>query len=551
MQVLMLAAENGAVAGAKVGGMADVIRDLPKALAEAKQGVTSHVAMPAFGDLISNANATWIAAFEVPFAGRMETVDIYQSQHPENKTVRIFFFSHPQFQGEYKGVYSQGTSQRPFAEDASKFALFSMAATTALQEGLLPMPDVLHLHDWHMAMVAMLIAFEPKFASLSQMHLVYTVHNLALQGTRPIDNEASSLQAWFPHLWRTLTSKQQQQIIDPRYANCINPMRMGINLADKVHLVSPTYAKEVLQSSKPELGFFGGEGLEGDLLRAADAGKLVGILNGCQFGTQDDVLATSKTSKRKQQRRLIAGLTKIEKHKQFLQLLNLAEISLIKELGQRDWGRSQELIALSRIARFRQVNFAKHTPSILLTSVGRLTDQKVLILRQVLDSGQSVLEASLALLKTKDENGLFIMLGSGDEQIGNEFMKVAAKFDNFLFINSYDEQISNELYRLGDLFVMPSSFEPCGISQMLALSQGQLCLVHGVGGLKDTVPHKELGFVFNGENLSEQAIGFMACIEEAFDLYQSKAWQLMEHNALSAKFDWHSQIKRYLSELYC
>ncbi len=550
MQVLMLAAENGAIEGAKVGGMADVIRDLPLALTNANQDVSCHLVMPAFGKLITNANATWVAQFEVPFAGRMEMIDIYQSHHPQAESVRFFFLSHPLFQGQYKGVYSQGSAERPFAEDATKFALFSMASATALLQGLLPMPDVLHLHDWHMAMFAMLVAFEPKFVSLKSLKLVYTIHNLALQGIRPIDFEASSFEAWFPQLWRTLSLKQRQQVIDPRYPNCVNPMRMGINLAHKVHLVSPTYVEEVLRKSEPELGFFGGEGLEADLQLAASQGKLVGILNGCHLDDKVGESLRRSNVQPKESKRWVRGLSQSAKRKAFAELLDEVEGSIITSLAQFQWVRSQDQIALSRVNQFRCNKYIKSGPKMLLTSVGRLTNQKVLLLRQTLDSGVCVLEQMLKQLACAQDSGLFIMLGSGDDKIADEFTQIAARYSNFLFMNTYDEKLSTLLYRLGDLFVMPSSFEPCGISQMLALSQGQLCLVHGVGGLRDTVLPGQYGFVFNGKNLTEQGKALLSSVDEALELFDSQIWLNMEQAALQAKFDWQTQVPRYLKELY-
>lgn len=82
--------------------------------------------------------------------------------------------------------------------------------------------------------------------------MVYTVHNLALQGIRPFSHDESSLEHWFGSL-----SYDGQIICDPRYPHCFNPMRAAINLVDKVHLVSPTYALEVIEKSNYDKGFFG------------------------------------------------------------------------------------------------------------------------------------------------------------------------------------------------------------------------------------------------------------------------------------------------------
>ena len=101
-------------------------------------------------------------------------------------------------------------------------------------------------------------------------------------------------------------------------------------------------------------------------------------------------------------------------------------------------------------------------------------------------------------------------------------------------------------------FPMPSSFEPCGISQMLAMRAGQPCVVHGVGGLRDTVKHDETGFVFNGRSAVEQADEFVACVDQAFRLRHDDpvAWDLMCNRAAKERFNWQSSAERYIESLY-
>ena len=104
----------------------------------------------------------------------------------------------------------------------------------------------------------------------------------------------------------------------------------------------------------------------------------------------------------------------------------------------------------------------------------------------------------------------------------------------------------------GDLFLMPSSFEPCGISQMLALRAGQPCLVHGVGGLKDTIIDNETGFVFFGDNLNCQIDGLLNKVSQAVDCYQHDQahWQQLKVNAKQARFSWQQSAERYIRDLY-
>jgi starch synthase len=101
-------------------------------------------------------------------------------------------------------------------------------------------------------------------------------------------------------------------------------------------------------------------------------------------------------------------------------------------------------------------------------------------------------------------NGIYILLGAGDWAYERFFSDMSAGFENFIFLNGYSETCAEALYANGDLFLMPSSFEPCGISQMLAMRDGQPCVVHHVGGLKDTVRHNDNGFAFTGDSLARR-----------------------------------------------
>lgn len=291
-RILMLAAENGAIKGGKVGGMADVIRDLPLALA--KLNVCVDVAMPSYGFLDRAANAQWLADINVNFAGREELVTVHKAAHPSLDNRYFYLFAHPLFNTNGE-IYSQGDAARPFADDATKFALFSLSVAQALGDDLLaiaadkpsqvisPAPDMIHLHDWHCGIFALLRAFDSHLHSLKALPCVFSVHNLAMQGIRPLRNDSSSLAAWLPTLTDSLSEQQFAAITDPRYPTCVNPLRAAIVLSDKVHLVSPSYAEEVLKPSAHNRGFFGGEGLETDLQAKLNQQSLIGILNGCMY----------------------------------------------------------------------------------------------------------------------------------------------------------------------------------------------------------------------------------------------------------------------------
>jgi starch synthase len=99
---------------------------------------------------------------------------------------------------------------------------------------------------------------------------------------------------------------------------------------------------------------------------------------------------------------------------------------------------------------------------------------------------------------------------------------------------------------------MPSSFEPCGISQMLAMRAAQPCVVHGVGGLRDTVEDNKTGFVFEGDTPARQAANFVAAVDKALALKSNapERWQNLRREAAAQRFDWNRSARQTIDELY-
>ncbi|RLQ22486.1 glycosyltransferase [Seongchinamella sediminis] len=517
MRILMVAAENDALPGGKVGGIGDVVRDIPAALGA--DGHQVQVVTPGYGAFSRLSGATAVGELQVRFRGRQEQVRLLRvPAKAPRKNVTQWILEHPLFAIGGEGrIYCDDPCHRPFATDASKFALFCAAVATAVVEGAFSRLDVLHLHDWHTALVAVLRAFDPGYRQLRFIHTVYTIHNLALQGIRPFDGDESSLRAWFPELHFAA-----EQISDPRDQHCINPMRAGVNLSDTVHAVSPSYAQEIQRPSDPQHGFYGGEGLQDDLRRAAGEGRLHGILNGCEYPRDTGAKLP------------------------LADLLRLCEDELLNWVARNPEVASAHLIASRRLARW----FADLAgPALVITSVGRLTDQKVLLLRQVMADGRTALEHLLSVL---GKRGIFILLGSGDPRIEQILARVAAQCENFLFLKGYSEAVSAGLYASGDLFLMPSSFEPCGISQMLAMRAGQPCLVHSVGGLRDTVADERSGFAFMGDNPGEQAQHMIARFTQALEtrLDSPERWQAIVREAAAARFLWSDVARELVATVY-
>ncbi len=519
-KILMVAAENGAFAGGKVGGMGDVIRDVPLALAAAGHKVD--VVMPGYQHFSRLPGASLTSEITVSFRGRKETLGLYRLPSPTAQNgVRYWAIDHPALAPQGAGkVYCDDGYGQPFATDSGKFALFGIGAAQLIIDGTIDTYDAIHLHDWHTGLVPVLAHYHPNYAALKKMRLVFTIHNLSLQGIRPWRGGDASLESWFPEL-----KYSTEYIADPRFPECFNPMRAAINLSAKVHTVSPNYTQEVQRPSQPEHGFHGGEGLEADLQRAASEGRLVGILNGCEY---PDFAPEPM---------------------QLDAFLDFARSQVMSWLGRQANAGSIEIIALERLRDWRE-QVATNPPATIVTSVGRLTGQKVQLLRETMEDGRPALHHVLDTLGA--QRAALILLGSGDPGFEQFFCEAAASYKNLLFLRGFSEALSGAIYQLGELFLMPSSFEPCGISQMLAMRAGQPCLVHGVGGLADTVEDKRTGFVFYGDSPRAQAKAMVATLEQALHMKQAypRKWSALAKCAAAKRFSWASVAADYAEKLY-
>jgi len=470
---------------------------------------------PAYGMFAQLPDARHAARVDVEFAGATHAVDIYALGR-KNAAVRQFALEHSRFSPRGPGrIYTDDPSAGPFAIDASKFAFFCAAAAAALAERALPRPDVIHLHDWQAALLLLLRQYDPAAAALQKMRAVLTIHNVAMQGVRPLRGYDSALDTWFPDL-----AYEEDRVVDPRWTDCVNPLAVGIRMADAVNTVSPSYAREVLEPSDPVHGFSGGEGLEADLRAANATGRLSGILNGCMYPESSD--------EKPGWPRVLAGMRK-----------EVAQwIAREPTLSSANYLADKQLAALPAVR-----------PSVVLTSIGRLTGQKVRLFREPTRSGLSALEEILDSIGT---NGLFVMVGSGDPEYERYMSAIATRHPRFVFLNGYSEPLAQLLYAEGDLFLMPSSFEPCGISQMFAMRAGQLCVVHGVGGLKDTVDDNVNGFVFGGDTPGAQAEAFVRRVRDALELRRTAIgrWRRMQQAAAGARFSWDDSAAKYGKLLY-
>jgi len=507
--VLFIAAENGALPGGKVGGVGDVVRDLPRALNAQGWGVT--VLTPSYGSFHRLPGATELDSFTVRFRGADHSVRAYAL---DVESVRIVLFEHDFMVPTEAGrIYHDDGPLRPYATDADKFAFFCAAAASWI-DTLSSLPDAVHLHDWHAAFYLLHREFSPSGERLRRIPTVFTIHNLTYQGQRPLRDNESSLEAWFPDM-----NYDARVLADPFADDCINPMAFAIRRADRISTVSPTYAQEIQCPSNPATGFIGGEGLEKDLTRAAEEGRLFGILNGCEY--------PANPGRKPGWHRLMmaAGET----------------------VGE--WLNDKPGTAVHELVKERLDALPNRRPLHVLASIGRLVSQKMQLFLQPLADGRSALEH---ILDNLGRRGVLIMLGSGEHGYEERLERIAAGHNNFIFLRGYAEDFGSLLYQGGDLFLMPSSFEPCGISQMLAMRSGQPCVVHGVGGLHDTVESGITGFVFAGDSRAEQASAFASCVERALALRHDhpNRWQKIRKLAAAQRFDWASSAKQYIGQLY-
>ncbi|HHX82500.1 MAG TPA: glycogen synthase, partial [Pseudomonadaceae bacterium] len=250
-------------------------------------------------------------------------------------------------------------------------------------------------------------------------------------------------------------------------------------------------------------------------------GRLFGILNGCDY----DNTAMRRPS-----------------HRQFV----LSAMEALDSWAEQP--RQESLTLFRALQRLHAWQAVRRKPGMVIGSVGRLSDQKISLLRQPMPDGRPALDHMLGAF----DQGVMILLGSGAVEHERFFLEMMARHEHFLFLNGFSEGLAEQLYSYCDLFLMPSTFEPCGISQMLAMRAGNPCLVHAVGGLADTVTHLENGFVFAGAGPSAQAQAMLEGLALAWQIYADDGprWKGLRHNAGRMRFDWDRVVQAYEQDLY-
>ena len=275
-----------------------------------------------------------------------------------------------------------------------------------------------------------------------------------------------------------------------------NLLKGGLVFADAITTVSYTYAEEI------KMPFYG-EGLDG-LLRAR-ANDLRGIVNGIDYDEYNP----------------------------------MTDKFIVNPYNAKDFRKEK---VKNKLALQEELGLDKDEKKMMIGIVSRLTDQKGFdLIAYVMD-------------ELCRDNVQIVILGTGEERYENMFRHFDWKYANKVSANIYySEALSHKIYAASDAFLMPSLFEPCGLSQLMALHYGTLPIVRETGGLKDTVePYNEYestgtGFSFMNYNAHEM----LGCIRNAERIYydRKREWNKMVDRAMAADFSWQVSALKY-QELY-
>ena len=275
----------------------------------------------------------------------------------------------------------------------------------------------------------------------------------------------------------------------------ISYLKAGLYYSDMVTAVSPTYAKEI---TTPDFAY----GLQGLLTGLREAGKLAGILN----GVDQEIWHPSCDAYIQHHYKLksIAGKKK-----------NKADLQAYFNLPQQP-------------------------DALLFVMVTRLTEQKGVDL----------------LIATADEivkqGGQLTILGSGAKHLEEGICQLAQRYPEHIAVKiGYDEALSHLMVAGGDVILVPSRFEPCGLTQLYGLQYGTLPLVRKTGGLADTVvdstpenikDRTATGFVFEQATAED----LRRSIQQAFDIWQKpRVWSALRANAMAQDFSWRKAAEQY------
>ena len=465
MKVLYAASE--ALPFIASGGLADVAGSLPQALR--KRLIGCRVVMPLYDGIKQELKDSmkFITNISVPVAWRRQYCGIFEARAGGV----IYYLLDNQYYFKRDALYG-------FYDDAERFAFFSRAILEILPH-IDFKPDIIHCNDWQTALTPLyystMYANQPGYENIKT---VLTIHNIQYQGVygeELLDNVVG-----IDHAHKSLIE----------YDGAVNLMKGGIECANAVTTVSPSYAKEILDP-------WYSHGL--DTILRERSYKLRGILNGIDVEnynpeTDKDVFKNYSVDNMR---------GKAVNKRELQKLLGLPEKSDTPVMGM----------------------------------VSRLVSHKGLDLcKAVLDE----------LLSTTDIQ--LVVLGSGDYQYEEFFRGLAERYpDKVGLCLGFIPDLARKIYAGSDMFLMPSKSEPCGLSQMVALRYGTVPIVRETGGLRDSIKDsgdgEGNGFTFANYNAHEM----LYTIRRALEGYANKeGWQMLVQRALESDFSWGRSANEYI-----
>ncbi len=464
----------------KVGGLADVMGSLPKALSKNKD-----LEIAIFAPLLKCIDRDKFNIKEIPnseitlqFGYATAKFKLFITKLP-NTNINVFFIENKKYFSSHNEVYPKSIDPRFEQERFITFSKAILEYTKLINFK----PDILHANDWHTSMISVYLKSAYKNDEFfKNTKTVLSIHNLAYQG-RYFDDILDFAQINKDEVYHDKCLEQYGSLIW---------LKGAIYCSDKIIAVSPRYAQEILTSDY-------GEGLDWALNE--NKHKLIGILNGIDYdifnpSTDKDIPKTYTT--------------------ETLENKEYDKKEILKEFG---------------------LNYKKDRPLIALIS--RLVEQKGIDL------------IAQAKEKMKSLNADFIILGTGEKRYEDLFRELNSTSQNIRAILAYRADLGNKIYAGADMFLMPSRFEPCGLSQLIALKYGTIPIVRATGGLEDTIT----GYPLNDSNGFKfwryEGDDMLQAINCAIDVYKDKkTWEIIKKMAMNYDFSWNKSAERYF-EVYC
>jgi starch synthase len=489
-------AASEVVGFAKTGGLADVVGSLPPALAE--RGHHCSILLPLYRAVRHGPIPIQPTpyGFSVPIGRRRVEGRLYRAQLPD-AGVPVYLIEQPDYYerddpargaGLYQYTLPDGRKS-DYPDNCERFVFFCRAVLEVLPF-LGPWPDVLHVHDWQTGLVPVYLAEEYR-----RRRPRPGADYQQLRTLFSLHNLAYQGVFWHFDLplmgldWRLFNHHQLE------YYGKVSFLKAGIVFADLLNTVSPTYAREI---QTPYYGC----GLQGVLSERRQ--QLYGIVNGVDYRAWDP--ATDPHLAANYDANAVAPGK-----------------PLCKAWLQRHHGLDEE----------------PHTP--LLGMVSRLVDQKGLDLLG---------KAADELLR---QGVQLVVLGVGDPVYHRMLLELRDRHPRRVGVTlSQDEKLAHLIEGGADVFLMPSQFEPCGLSQLYSLKYGTVPVVRRTGGLADTVVDATAQTLAAGTATGFGFIpytpaAFLATVQRALELYRGRPerWLTLMQTGMRQDWSWDRSAAEY------